>query len=385
MKIPAPLVRTPRLWLALIAVAIVAATLLYTNSLAQRLAAEEKKDVAQWAEAIRAVSAPDAPEADFSFHTRVIEENTTIPVVMTDERGAIVSQANVAVPKGRDSLQYLRSKLVEFRGSHPRIVVNYGSGRNYVYYGESYLLKQLRYFPYVQLGVILLFLSMVLMALGAANRAIQNQVWVGLSKETAHQLGTPLTAIEGWLELLADRPENSEAVTEARKDLGRLKLIADRFGKVGSQPQLVREDLLPRLADMVEYMQRRAPSRVKISLRADVSSAPVMLSGPLFDWVVENLIRNALDALDGRGAIGLHVHANGPLFLVDVSDTGKGIPRGLVRKVFSPGFTTKKRGWGLGLSLSKRIVEEYHRGSLAVLRSEVGKGTTFRITVRRAE
>ena len=372
---------SPKTWLALAALFIVGATLAYTSRLARELAREEKKDVAQWTEAIR-ISATGLDQ-DLSFQSRIIVENTTIPVIMTDENGAVLSHANFNTGSGEDSLRVLRRKLAEFSDWHRPIVSDFGSGKNYVYYGESHLLRQLRYFPYVQMLVIILFLTVVLMGLASANRAIQNQVWVGLSKETAHQLGTPLSSIEGWLELLSDRPENEEAVTEAKKDLERLKLVADRFSKVGSAPKPQRENLVLRLEDMVTYMQRRAPNKVSIRLHSRSPEVPVLISGPLFDWVVENLIRNALDAMDGRGSIDLTLSETDAAVVLDVADTGKGIQRNVLKKIFNPGFSTKKRGWGLGLSLSKRIVEQYHKGSLTVLRSEVGKGTTFRILLRK--
>lgn len=370
-------------WLALAALIIVGATLAYTSRLARELAREEKKDVAQWAEAIR-VSATGPEGQDYSFYSRVIAENTTIPVIMTDETGVILSHANFQTgASNKDSLRTLREKLAEFKDWHQPIESDFKTGKNYVYYGESHLLRQLRYFPYVQLLVIILFLTVVIMGLASANRAIQNQVWVGLSKETAHQLGTPLSSIEGWLELLSDRPENEEAVVEAKKDLERLKLVADRFSKVGSAPKPQRENLVTRLQDMVTYMQRRAPSKVSIQLHSRAAEVPVLISGPLFDWVVENLIRNALDAMDGRGSIDLTLSQTDAGVVLDVADTGKGMPRAVMKKIFNPGFSTKKRGWGLGLSLSKRIVEQYHKGSLTVLRTEVGKGTTFRILLNQ--
>lgn len=377
-----PLLST-KTWLALAALIIVGATLLYTGRLARELAREERKDVAQWVEAVR-ISATGPETQDYSFQSRIIAENTTIPVIMTDEDGAILSHVNFSTGNSaEDSVKRLQEKLTELKDWHRPIVSDFGSGKNYVYYGESALLRQLRFFPYVQLLVIILFLTVVLMGLASANRAIQNQVWVGLSKETAHQLGTPLSSIEGWLELLSDREENAEAVSEAKKDLDRLKLVADRFSKVGSAPKPQRENLVARLEDMVAYMQRRAPAKVSIRLHSEEADMPVLISGPLFDWVIENLIRNALDAMDGRGSIDLVLAQAPESIVLDVSDTGKGMTRGIASKIFNPGFSTKKRGWGLGLSLSKRIVEQYHRGSLTVLRSEVGKGTTFRIVLRQ--
>ena len=278
---------------------------------------------------------------------------------------------------------FLQRKLGEFRREHSPIRVSYGTGIQNVYYGDSFLLRQLRYFPYIQLTIILLFLVVVVIAISVAQRSIQNQVWVGLSKETAHQLGTPLMALTGWVELLREQECNAEAVVEMEKDLERLKLVAERFSKVGSEPQLVEENLIDRLRQIVDYMQKRAPSKVLISLHSNEEEVRVALSGPLFDWVMENLIRNALDAMEREGRIDISVANTSQQVVIDISDSGKGIPRHQIRKVFTPGYTTKKRGWGLGLSLSRRIIRQYHHGSLSVHRSEVGKGTTFRIVLRR--
>ncbi len=369
-------------FLILVALVIVAASLIYTNQLAHRLAQEETKNVEQLALGIRAIIT-SANDQEVDFASTVISQNRTIPLIITDEEGRIIDYKNLDTSRmAKDPLFALR-KLEEFKMLQPPIVSDYGEGINYIYYGQSHLLSQLRFFPYVQLAIIFVFLGVVLIALSSAHRSIQNQVWVGLSKETAHQIGTPLTSIEGWLELLKEQYGDQEAITEIRKDLDRLKLVADRFGKVGSIPQLEEEDLLVRLREMVRYMQRRAPSKVMISLETEDTEIPVLLSGPLFDWVIENLIRNALDAMDGQGTVVICVSDHQRQIIIDIADSGKGMPRHQVKKVFHPGFTTKKRGWGLGLSLSRRIIEKYHHGSLYVRHSEVGKGTTFRIILRR--
>lgn len=371
--------------LVLIALMIVSATLYYTHRLANELAVEEKKKVAQVVEAIRIISSGN--EESVGFELQVLESNTTIPFIIASEGDTIRDFRNdfknIDLRHVSDTLASLNKKLHEFKALNPPIVSDFGTGVNYIYYGESYLLTQLRYFPYVQLTIIVLFLIVVLIAISAANRSLQNQVWVGLSKETAHQLGTPLTALAGWLELLRERPENEEAVTEMEKDLARLQLVADRFSKIGSAPELTETNLMPRLEAMVDYMQKRAPSKVKITMESNAGEILVQTSGPLFDWVLENLIRNALDAMPGQGSIHIVARNTPEKVIIDVTDTGKGIPRRLAKKVFNPGFTTKKRGWGLGLSLARRIVERYHHGSLYVKHSEVGKGTTFRMVLRR--
>ncbi len=361
---------------------IVAASLYYTNQLARKLSDEEKQNVIQLVEGIKTTYLTE-DEVALRYASMVVEQNKTIPLILAGDGDSILSNRNLDSNKIAKDPTYLPSKLREFKAEHDPIVIDFGYGKQHVYYGESYLVKQLRYYPYIQLIIITLFLLVVLIAFTSSHRSVQNQVWVGLSKETAHQLGTPLSSIEAWLELLKDRPENAEAVSEMQKDLDRLKLVADRFGKVGSAPRLEEEDLVKRLQDMVNYMQKRAPNKVKIDLETDHDTMPVLLSGPLFDWVIENLMRNALDAMAGTGRIDVKLVDQPEQVLVDVTDNGKGIPKHQVSKIFNPGFTTKKRGWGLGLSLSKRIIEKYHHGSLYVKSSEVGKGTTFRIILRK--
>ena len=369
-------------YLVIIALSIVGATLYYTSELAERLAMEEKKNVEQFGESIRFMATANYDEG-VSFALNLTNQNTTIPIMIVGNDNNIIDFKNLDTSRVSDVQGFLQRKLREFKQEHSPILVNYGTGLQYIYYGDSFLLRQLRYFPYVQLTIILLFLVVVVIAISVAQRSIQNQVWVGLSKETAHQLGTPLMALSGWVELLKEQACNAEAVVEMEKDLDRLKLVAERFSKVGSEPQLVEENLILRLQQMVDYMQKRAPSKVAISLRSNEEEVHVAVSGPLFDWVMENLIRNALDAMEREGRIDISVTNTQQQVVIDVSDTGKGIPRHQIRKVFTPGYTTKKRGWGLGLSLSRRIIREYHHGSLTVHRSELGKGTTFRIVLRR--
>lgn len=371
-------------YLSVMALLIVSASLFYTNQLAGKLADEERKKVLEVADAIKTLSSNSNNSQETGCASNIIAQNTSIPLIYTNEKGEIVDSRNIdtlhsLTPKNK----IIPEKLEEFKKVHPAIIADFGSGKNYVYYGESYLLTQLRYFPYVQLAIIFIFLAVVLFAVSSAHRSLQNQVWVGLSKETAHQLGTPLSSIEAWLELLREENPESEAASEMQKDLDRLKLVADRFSKVGSAPQLVEENLITRLEGIVDYMQRRAPQKVLITLHKSEHDVPVNISGPLFDWVMENLIRNALDAMAGKGTIDITVTNTPQQVWVDVQDNGKGIPSHLVKNVFAPGFTTKKRGWGLGLSLSRRIIEKYHHGSIYVKQSEVGKGTTFRIILRR--
>lgn len=369
-------------YLIVAAMVIVAASLYYTSKLTKNLAVEERKNVIQLVEALKTQYETEDPVA-LKYIQMVLEQNKTIPLILASKEDTIVATTNIDSSKFKSNPNFFYEKLSEFKLLHKPVEFNYGYGTQYVYYGDSYLLTQLRYYPYVQLGIIILFLAVVLFALTTAHRSMQNQVWVGLSKETAHQLGTPLSSIEAWLELLKDHEANNEAVLEMQKDLDRLKLIADRFSKVGSAPQLEEENLVTRLNDMVDYMQKRSPQKVSITMNTNEQDIPVYISGPLFDWVIENLLRNALDALDGKGSIHINVMNFPQQVFIDISDTGKGIQKHHVKKIFNPGFTTKKRGWGLGLSLSRRIVEKYHHGSIFVKNTEAGKGTTFRIILRR--
>jgi len=363
---------------------IVGASLYYTSTLAQKLADEERKKVLHIARSIQTLStSSSAQETDFALFT--VTENTSIPLIITQENDVIFDSNNVIdstkTPEHNKALK--KQRLAEFKKVNEPIVVDFGTGKSFIYYGESYLLTQLRYFPYVQITIICIFILLVIFALSASYRSLQNQVWVGLSKETAHQLGTPLSSMEGWLEILRSEEPLNDTVQEMQKDLDRLKLVADRFSKVGSEPELEEQNLIDRLQEMVSYMQKRAPNRVVISLQTAEPEVLVNISGPLFDWVIENLIRNALDAMEGKGNINIKVSNFPQQVWIDVQDTGKGIPKHEVARIFAPGFTTKKRGWGLGLSLSRRIVEKYHHGSIFVKQSEVGKGTTFRIIIRR--
>lgn len=370
-------------YLAIVAALIVGASLFYTSRLAGRLADDERRKVMAIGDAVKVLANPNAtqgPETEVALYT--IEQNKTIPLIIADGRGHVIDKKNI------DSTSVIarlgdKDQIASFRNQHAPIEVDFGTGKNYIYYGESYLLRQLRYFPYVQLTIIVIFLVVVLLALNAAHTSLQNQVWVGLSKETAHQLGTPLSSIEAWLELLRDSDGTNEAVVEMQKDLDRLKLVADRFSKVGSAPQLEEENLVERLTNIVDYMQKRSPKKVFITLHTAEADVRANISGSLLDWVMENLIRNALDAMAGEGRIDITLTNFPQQVWIDVQDNGKGIPSHQVKDVFKPGFTTKKRGWGLGLSLARRIITKYHHGSIFVKNSEVGKGTTFRIILRR--
>jgi signal transduction histidine kinase len=283
---------------------------------------------------------------------------------------------------------YLEKKRREFRRQNQPIILEVtgtdGRTVNKYYYGNSLLLQEIRYYPLVQLFVVALFILITILSLNVSNRSTQNQLWVGMSKETAHQLGTPVSSLQGWVEVLKESGGNADIVSEIEKDIERLRLVSDRFGKIGSKPQLIEVDVMDALEHMVDYMRRRAPERVKFEFeRVTLPSLRLMLSPQLFEWVIENLLRNALDAMEGSGKIVIRVRAESSRAVIDVIDSGKGIPRSGWDKIFRPGYSTKKRGWGLGLSLSKRIIEQYHKGEIFVRSSEPGKGTTFRIILPR--
>jgi signal transduction histidine kinase len=244
-------------------------------------------------------------------------------------------------------------------------------------------LDEVRYYPLVQLFIVALFIFFILYTITIRNKATQNQLWAGMAKETAHQLGTPVSSLEGWVEMLKETAIDPRTVQEIQKDVNRLKLVSDRFGKIGSQPHLEQRDLVAQIRSMMEYIRKRATGKVQFTLQPDEGEIPARISGPLFDWVIENLLKNALDAMEGKGAITINIQDQEKEILIDVADTGKGIAARNLQQVFKPGFTTKKRGWGLGLSLSKRIIEQYHKGQLFVRQSDLGKGTTFRIVLKK--
>lgn len=369
-----------KMFLVVVAVFIAVISLYYANNLTKKLAIEERKKVEAMGLAFEEIL--QSKEGDiYNLASSLISENTTIPVIFADKNGNILDSKNI------DSVNnkvLMREKLLELKKSHEPIEYAVNSReRQFIYYGESELLTQLRYFPYVLLVILFLFLIIVASFINSTGRQMQDRVWVGMSKETAHQLGTPLTSLVAWIEYLKESEVEKPALIEMQKDVARLQLIADRFSKIGSVPQLEEEFLLDHLQAIVEYMQKRASRNVKFSIHSNKPDVLVVISGPLFDWVIENLIRNALDAMDGQGSISIHVMDEITRTKIDITDTGKGIAPKNIRKVFKPGFSTKKRGWGLGLSLSKRIISEYHHGELFVKRSEPGKGTTFRIILKR--
>lgn len=368
---------------SLIAIAIVTITIFYSNYLARKIEKEERQKVEAWVESSRfLLNAP--PDADLTLPQLIMNEQTAIPIIETDEKDSIINFINLDSSSIMADSGYLERKRNEFRKNNKPIIIEMeglnGRTINKYYYGNSLLLQEIRYYPLIQLLIVALFILITLLSLHVSNKSTQNQLWAGMSKETAHQLGTPVSSLQGWVEVLKDSGAHSEIIGEIEKDIERLKLVSDRFGKIGSKPQLIKSDLMDALEHMVKYMRKRAPEKVKIEFeRVTVPSLFLYLSPQLFEWVIENLLRNALDSMEGSGNIIIRVRSEPTRAIIDVSDTGKGIPRSGWDKIFKPGYSTKKRGWGLGLSLSKRIIEQYHKGEIFVRSSDQGKGTTFRI------
>jgi signal transduction histidine kinase len=372
--------------LAVIAIAIVTGTVFYSNHLAKKIAAEEKIKIQQWVEATRIIANSNTTESNLV--SMVFTENSKdIPMILVTEKDSIMDHRNLDSVKIAKDKSYLKDKLKEFKKLNAPIIWQNpfdSLQTNRVYYGESVLLKQVRYYPIVQLFIVALFIIITLIAISTRNKSTQNQVWAGMAKETAHQLGTPLTSLQGWVEMLKETPGLEKIVPEMSKDVERLKLVSDRFGKIGSTPQLELNDIIGQVENMVNYIKRRSPDSVGFNINSyGESEIKAMINGPLFDWVIENLLKNALDAMEGKGNLNISIKNETAQVIVDVTDSGKGISKQNIARVFKPGFTTKKRGWGLGLTLCKRIIEQYHKGELFVKHSEPGKGTTFRIVLNK--
>ena len=359
---------------------LVSAFLYVSDKLVQDLSKEELNKMEIWAEATR-LAASDT-NTDLGLILKILQSNSSIPVIIVDEEGRVMGSANIS---SKDSL-YLNKKYLDFKeiGNLIEIPIDEET-KQYLYYDDSVLLKYLALFPYVQLGVMILFLLISYMALMSSKRAEQNQVWVGLSKETAHQLGTPISSLMAWVEVLKMNDIDKDLLADMEKDVTRLSIIADRFSKIGSSPELMPSDVSQVVKNAAEYMQRRVSNKVKFETQIAEVSSPVKLCVPLMEWVIENLCKNAIDAMSGTGTLRVELMQDVNMCYIDVTDTGKGIARKNFKTVFRPGYTTKERGWGLGLALVKRIVEEYHSGRVYVKESELGKGTTFRVELYTCE
>ena len=363
-----------------IAMIIVAISVLFTNNLARSLQSEEQKNMAIWADATRQLILA-ADDEDIDFVSSIIEKNTTIPVYICDDKGTILASRNVQKKRATDN------RILVPSDHHGPIELKIDEATTqYIYWDDSSLLTRLRYVPYAQFALIFIFIAIIVITMLTAQRSEQNRLWVGLSKETAHQLGTPISSLNAWQQLLADAYPDDEYVPQMKRDIERLQMIADRFQKIGSEPDLQAQNVVPVIESAVSYMRTRTSSRITIddSTMQNVERT-VMINAPLLRWVIENLLKNAVDAISGEGTISLQMHENDHEVMLDVSDTGKGMDNATQRRVFEPGFTSKERGWGLGLPLAKRIVEQYHGGKLLLKSSQPGVGTTFRIVLKKPE
>lgn len=371
--------------LVFIAIVIGIATFQYSNWLAGNMSREEQKSVELWAEATRRLTVPqDAQDRNISFLVSILESNTDIPIILTDSSQNIIASANIDYPEKRQE-QVLQDELEKMIAQKKPIeIIVSPTETQYIYYRDSRVLQNLRYFPLFQISVIVLFVVITYTTFNYSRRAEQNQVWVGMSKETAHQLGTPISSLMAWIELLREENVNPQIINEFEKDIHRLEKITERFSKIGSKPELQVDDLRKTIVSTVTYLQSRTSQKVLFEMNFPVDKAFNTPHNPaLLSWVIENLCKNAIDAMENNGKIKLTLTTNNGHIYFDVADNGKGIPKSQFKSIFAPGFTTKKRGWGLGLSLTKRIVENYHQGKIFIKNSEIGKGTTFRIVLKK--
>ena len=390
LTLPAAVARYGKAIFVVTAAAVVGMFMYVSTRLVADLSAQERERMQIWADATREIlrtATADGDGTDIDFLLRIIESNTTIPVLLTDDEGNILQHRNFTLPDAADPLalsdtnrSYLRGRLADLAHSTNVIDIDAGPGMHqHLYYEDSTLLKRLSFYPYIIIAVLGAFVIAVYLAMLSSKRAEQNKVWVGLSKETAHQLGTPISSLMAWMEILPEMGVDHATVREMDKDVRRLSTIASRFSKIGSVPQMDCADLNSIVGNATTYMATRISDRISLDARLCDRQLPVLACAPLFEWVMENLIKNAVDAMDGSGSITVTTGADHARAFIEVADTGKGIPRKNFKTVFQPGYTTKKRGWGLGLALARRIVAQYHRGAIFVKSSAPGVGTTFRI------
>ena len=374
-----------KLFLLICAILIGIGSLWYTNKITRELKIEEQKKIELWAAAMQQLIDLDDPEENIAFYFQIIEGNNTVPLILVDEVGDTISTRNLKKNK-LGSKNYLDRQLSIMKTEHEPIEIVITEDRsNFMYYKNSLLLTKLKYFPYVQLGVIILFVFVSYMAFSNSRRFEQNQVWVGLTKETAHQLGTPTSSLTGWVDVLKMKKIDQSLVQEFEKDVKRLEKITERFSRVGSTPQLVPTNIVPILFNTVNYLESRLSDQVHFKFNFKENDNWVLpISTSLFEWVIENLLKNAVDAMRGGGLVEINLTVLNHAIYVDVKDSGKGISKSKFKTIFKPGYTTKDRGWGLGLSLSRRIIEDYHKGEIFVNHSEINKGSCIRIVLKRS-
>ena len=374
--------KTWKFWLLIFAIIIGISSLFVTNSLVKSLAYEEKKKIEIWAYATsQMVNISD--DGNFSLAIKVMESNENIPIILADENDSILNYRNLN-PIKEITDEYLQKQLAIMKEQNEPIEIQvFKDYKQLLYYKDSILLTRLKYYPMFQLGLITLFMFIAYLAFSSARKAEQNQVWAGMAKETAHQLGTPLSSLMAWVELLKSKEETKDMVLEMEKDVARLGTITDRFSKIGSKPTLKDENIVQVVLEATNYLKSRLPEKVSIELHSEKSSIIVPVSVVLLNWVIENICKNAVDAMKGEGLIKIEMEEDESHVRIQINDTGKGIEPELISSIFKPGVTSKKRGWGLGLSLSKRIIEEYHKGKIFVKNSVKGEGTTFSVLLQK--
>ena len=372
-----------KLLLFIFAVIIGLTSLRYTNQLVRKMSREERKKAEMLAEAWKQIISAEANDPNLNFYTRVIADNETVPVIVVDSLNNILFTRNLDSVKQKNP-HYLVRKLQQMKAnSEPIIITLSPVEKQYLYYNQSIILTQLAYYPYIQFGIIFMFILVAYFAFNTSMKFEQNQVWVGLSKETAHQLGTPISSLMAWVEMMKIRKGDSEMLIELEKDVNRLEKITERFSKIGSKPALVKDNVITVILTAVNYLRSRSSGKIRINLNLPAYEVIVPLNAALFEWVIENLCKNAIDALNGQGQIEIALTDFTQVIYIDIRDTGKGIPKSMFKTIFKPGFTTKKKGWGLGLSLAKRIVEAYHDGKIFVHQSELNKGSVIRIVLKK--
>lgn len=366
----------------IIAIIIAFSFLLVSNYIASDLAKEERSKIELWADAVKRIATQDE-SSELDLTLKILSGNKTIPVILCDEDDNVQMFLNIDLPE--DSIAFLKKKIKDFRKKNARIEIKDTNFIQYVYYGDSSTLKRLQYYPYVQIGVLTIFICISSMALLSTKNAEQNKVWVGLSKETAHQLGTPISSLMAWMEYLKDKCSDRSILDEMEKDIYRLQVVTDRFSKIGSSPSPISKEVQSEVKQSVMYLEKRISKKVIIDYGFPIEPIYAMISPSLFSWVLENLIKNAVDAMAGKGSLFLKLSEKDNIVYLDITDTGKGIAKADFKEIFYPGYTTKERGWGLGLSLVKRIIEEYHHGKIYVKSSELSVGTTFRVELKKAK
>jgi signal transduction histidine kinase len=371
--------------LLLCAVLVGIGTLVYTNTLVRELKDEERVKVELWAMATKILNEIEpASGGDLEFVFDVIEHNRTIPIILTNENDSVLYIRNIKIPGHADSIRVIQRQLALMKNKYAPIEIDVTNDlKNFIYYNDSDILRKLQYYPWIQMLIIALFIVVAYLAFSASMGLEQNRVWVGMAKETAHQLGTPISSLMAWIELLKMQNVDESVIKEISKDTDRLSRITERFSKVGSAPELSSSNIVEVVSSTVEYLEARSPKRVRYTCNFNpFQKIEVPINKLLFSWVIENICRNAIDSIEGEGEINVSIYRTTEELFVDITDSGKGIPKSNYRTVFKPGFTTKKRGWGLGLSLARRIIENYHSGKIFVKNSEPGVGTTFRIELQ---